>query len=338
MTTNDSIKFWNTAHSFIENQLKNIRQVSSHTITAYKSALNKFITYLEKEKNIKRSDITFENFDKSTLIKYQEWLVSKALSPKTCNLLMTGIRSFLEYASQTDSFITSYYVNACAIKNVLEKKYPIEYFEKNQMAALMSIPSNDKRTDRRNKMILVLLYDTAARVSEILKLKVKDLHIKEEIPFVTLFGKGRKYRNVPVMDKTIIHLKKYIQEFHNNEYNSEDPLFYSVIHNKKNSLSSDTLEKMIKKYVELCKEQGISMPDHVHCHMIRKSRAMHLYREGVPLTHIQQLLGHENINTTSGFYAFATLDTLAEALKTVKDDTSAREWNNPEILEQLFKL
>ena len=56
------------------------------------------------------------------------------------------------------------------------------------------------------------------------------------------------------------------------------------------------------------------MPDNAHAHMIRKSRAMHLYKEGRSLPHIQQLLGHKSISTTTGFYAFATLDMLSKAL------------------------
>lgn len=65
---------------------------------------------------------------------------------------------------------------------------------------------------------------------------------------------------------------------------------------------------------------------------------MDLYREGVPLTHIQQLLGHENISTTNGFYAFVTLDVLAEALETVKPDDGVKSWSSPETLERLYRL
>ncbi len=62
------------------------------------------------------------------------------------------------------------------------------------------------------------------------------------------------------------------------------------------------------------------MPLDVHFHMLRKARAMSLYQEGYPLSYIQQMLGHKNVSTTSGFYAFVTLDTLAKAM----------EWTNPE--------
>lgn len=80
------------------------------------------------------------------------------------------------------------------------------------------------------------------------------------------------------------------------------------------------------------------MPDHVHCHMVRKTRAMDLYREGVPLAHIQQLLGHANISTTSGFYAFATLDVLANAMETVSPDEGLKSWSAPDTLERLYRL
>ena len=72
--------------------------------------------------------------------------------------------------------------------------------------------------------------------------------------------------------------------------------------------------------------------------MLRKTRAMDLYREGIPLSHIQQLLGHENISTTSGFYAFVTLDVLAEALDAVNPDTGVKSWLEPDVLEQLYRL
>ena len=187
-------------------------------------------------------------------------------------------------------------------------------------------------------MMLIFLYDTATRVAEARQVKVSDLHLDAEVPYVTLLGKGRKYRNIPLMDKTILHLKRFLKDFHGSELKTDMPLFYSKIHGQVHELSSDTFEKMIKRYAAQCRAGGYSMPDNVHCHMIRKTRAMDLYREGVPLTHIQQLLGHENISTTSGFYAFATLDVLAKAMETVNPDNGVKSWSNPDTLERLYRL
>ncbi len=80
------------------------------------------------------------------------------------------------------------------------------------------------------------------------------------------------------------------------------------------------------------------MPASVHCHMIRKPRAMDLYQQGIPLPHIQQLLGHENMSTTSGFYAFATLDTLAKSLKKANKTLTDKKWHNEEVMEKLYRL
>ena len=339
MSKKDTVLFWNTAHRYLDHHLKLIRQVSEHTISSYRDSLNCFIDYLEQVMKISRTKVTFDNFDKETLKDFQSWMIiEKQLAPKTCNLRMTAIRSFLEYASQEHLWLTETYMNACTIVNVIVPNRAIEYFEPNEMKALLAAPSDDTKTDRRNKMILIFLYDTAARVSEARSVKLCDLHLDTEVPYVTLLGKGRKYRNIPLMNKTVLHLKKYLNEFHSTDMKSDDPLFYSRSHGQIHHLSSDTFEKMIKRYANQCREQGQSMPKNVHCHMIRKTRAMDLYREGVSLAHIQQILGHENISTTSGFYAFATLDVIAEALEAANPDEGEKKWEDPEILEALCRF
>ena len=339
MSKKNTMQFWDTALHYLNHHLKLIRQVSSHTISSYRDSLNSFIDYLETVEHVSRNKISFQNFEKNTLRKYLDWMVTaRCLSPKTCNLRMTAVRALLEYAAQEHLWITPLYIDACNIVGVKITTHPIEYLEPDEMTGLLAAPSDRRKTDRRNQMILIFLYDTAARVAEAKHVKVSDLHLETKIPYVTLFGKGRKYRNIPLMEKTVLHLKRYLSEFHGPDEKSEIPLFYSKAHEQINELSSDTFEKMIKKYANECRVKGLPIPENVHCHMVRKTRAMDLYREGVPLTHIQQLLGHENISTTSGFYAFATLDVLAQAMKAVKPDDGIKSWHDSEIMERLYRL
>ncbi len=188
-------------------------------------------------------------------------------------------------------------------------------------------------------MILFLLYDSAARVSEIIELRLRDIHLDAEIPYVTLHGKGDKYRNVPLMPKTCRHLKRYIQEFHA-DADENDALFYATTHGCRHHLSPDTVEKLIQKCAHNAELKGVKMPTSYHCHMIRKTRAMDLYQSGVPLAHIQQLLGHEDISTTTGFYAFATLDTLARSMAKTNEsgENGEKVWKNPNVINRLYSL
>lgn len=339
MSKKGTAQFWDTAHRYLDHQLKVIRQVSSHTIDSYRDCLNSYVDYLERVENISRKKISFHNFGKETIKRYQTWMITEqGLAPKTCNLRLTAIRSFLEYAAQEYLWLMPIYTDACTIAGVKTPNHAIEYFEPDEMTALLAAPSGISKTDRRNQMMLIFLYDTAARVAETRQVKVSDLHLNAGVPYVTLLGKGRKYRNIPLMEKTVLHLKRYLKDFHGSDPKIDLPLFYSKAHGMLHELSSDTFEKMIKRYAAQCREDGYPMPDHVHCHMIRKTRAMDLYREGVPLPHIQQLLGHENISTTSGFYAFATLDVLAKAMETVNPDNGVKSWSDPDILERLYRL
>ena len=175
------------------------------------------------------------------------------------------------------------------------------------------------------------------RVSELINLAVSSLHLEPEVPYVTILGKGLKYRNIPLMSKTVQHLNTYLSEFHP-VMKMDAPLFYATTHGVRHPLSDDTIQKLLKKYTNICRNT-IPMPKEVHFHMLRKTRAMDLYQAGCPLSYIQQLLGHENISTTRGFYAFATLKTLADAIeKTNPSGSEEKLWKKESVLKQLYRL
>lgn len=93
---------------------------------------------------------------------------------------------------------------------------------------------------------MILLYDSAARIQEILDLKLQDLHINDNERYVVLTGKGGKTRLVPLMQKTVDHLNKYIELFHNG---SSDTVFLFYVTRKgvQNQMSQDNVSKFIKK-------------------------------------------------------------------------------------------
>ena len=333
---------WDSARNFLNQYLPKVRNVSTNTTDSYRQSLNCYIDYLEKNKEIKRQKMTFEDFQRENIKGYLTWMKDvKKLSVNTCNLRVTALRSFLEYAADEEAELMAIYNSACTVKGLKVKKRAIEYLERKAMVALLKTPNTTTNKGKRNRMLLILLYDTAARVQEIVDIRLCDLHLEVQTPFVTLHGKGNKWRTVPLMEKTVLHLRQYLKEFHSVvNKNSDIPLFYVVSDAKPHKLSTDTVDKMLKKCALLAQETCLEMPLNLHCHMIRKTRAMDLYQEGVPLVHIMQLLGHENISTTSGFYAFATLDTLNQSLRKVNTDIEGTEplWKTAESTKQLYQL
>ena len=333
--------FWTLSKRFISHQLPEIRKASPNTVKAYRDSLNNFIDYLEAEKHVSREYMAFSDFSRTNITDYLDWLLNeKKYAEKTCNLRITAIHSLLEFAAYEDSENNMpIYLEACTVKGLKVTAGPIEYFEGYQMKALLAAPNTRTKTGRRNQVMLVLYYDTAARIAELLEMNLSQLHLEAEIPYLTILGKGRKYRNIPLMEKTVKHLKYFLKEYHDGNP-PESPLFYARTYGKIHMLSHDTVENMIKAYSSQCAANGTPMPDKPHCHMIRKTRAMDLYKSGMPLAHIQQLLGHESMSTTSGFYAFATLETLAKSMNSANREESdvGRKWNDKEILKKIYAL
>lgn len=159
--------------------------------------------------------------------KFFFWLKEGGYAAKTINLNLTAIRSFLKYCSEEDFELRGIYAEVCTIKKQKEEKHSIEYLHPSATAAILSAYDSNTSKYRRNRMILIMLYDTGTRVQELADIYLSSLHLNIENPFVTLIGKGKKSRIVPLLKKTVLHLKKYMKEFHPNF--EEEALFYNSL-------------------------------------------------------------------------------------------------------------
>lgn len=203
----DSVFFWETARRFLDYELPKIRKKSCNTVASYRASLNICIGFLEDVKGVPRERVCFDDLDKENLKDYLVWMGDvKRWSPKTCNLRMTAVRSLLSYASEECMDITPVFVSSKTIRSLNVPCGEIMYFEDDQIKALLDAPGKEKRSERRNQMLLILGYDAAMRVGELTGLKVGDLHLDAETPYIRILGKGEKYRSVPLMKKTVQHL------------------------------------------------------------------------------------------------------------------------------------
>lgn len=127
-------------------------------------------------------------------------------------------------------------------------------------------------------------------------------------------------RHVPITAKTVEHIKYYLRMFHPKPTERQDDyLFYTVIHREKRQMSCDNVARFIKQYGESARKKSPDIPENVHPHQLRHTRAIHLYRAGMPLAVLAEFLGHSDISTTQ-IYAYADPEMKRAAIKKARGE------------------
>ena len=165
----------------------------------------------------------------------------------------------------------------------------------------------------RDRTILILLYDSAARLDEILSLRKADLFLSTGSPCIRVVGKGQKERVIGLTERTSTHLKQYLSVFHTKDTEATDLLFYTTIRGETGKMSEANVERLLKKYAAQVRETYPDIPERVHPHMLRRTRATGLYRDGVDLSIISRFLGHAQLETTR-IYATPSVEMMRRAI------------------------
>jgi integrase/recombinase XerD len=305
--------FFSKTRDYLDIYLVKQCSKSHHTVKAYRDALTVFRRYVLDIKGLSIMKFKFSDCTREFVLDFICYLKENESAQTTCNQRLSAIKAYLWFVSDGDITLQPIALSVSRVPFLKEPKLNRDIISESALTALLVAPPETK-TGIRDRTIMILLYDSAIRLEELLALKLSDINIQGTNPYIRIHGKGDKERIVAITDKTVGHLKLYMKYYHVSADTREKPLFYTVIKNQTNVMSPGNVERIINKFADIIREKHPELPKRVHPHMFRRTRATNLYQSGVELELISRVLGHSSTQTTR-IYATPSLEMLRNAME-----------------------
>lgn len=298
---------------FFQRRLVAERGASAHTIASYRDTFELLLRYVEQRTGRTPSVLTLDDLDAPTVLSFLDSLeTERGNSPRTRNLRLTAIRSFMRHVSLRDPTSLSITQRVLAISTKRFDRPSLGYLAREEVEALLEAPERTSWSGQRDAVLFAVLYNTGARVSEVTGLSVGDV-LLDRASALHLHGKGRKERIVPLWKSTAAQLRAWLVRI---DRSPGAPVFPNQAGQR---LSRSGVEQRLRVALQKASKRCPSLAAHrISPHTLRHTTAMHLLQSGVDITVIALWLGHEDTATTH-LYVEADLKMKEAALKRVED-------------------
>lgn len=306
----ENIYLYNYITDFFSNYLPEQRGYSKNTISSYKDTFIILLQFFKEYYKLSSNKIRIDDLNKDKIIEFINYLSNvKNNSSSTTNQRLCAIHCFCKYLQKKDiSFlnITSEILNIETKKIIKKEMY---YLTKDEIRQLFNVFDINRVNHLRDYTIISLLYDSGARVQELIDLKSKDINFNDNT--IKLIGKGNKIRIVPISSEVIKILYKYIEKYKIIQ-NSDTIVFTN---SRKTKLTREGIKYIIRKYGKLANLEYNKITPHT----FRHTKAMHLLENDINLIYIRDFLGHSSVVTTE-IYAKANPEVKRKAIENLSNE------------------
>jgi site-specific recombinase XerD len=287
---------------FLSDYLPRIRGMSPHTVRSYRDAFLLLLRFLADRRGCDVVALDLPDMAPDKILTFLDHLeADRHNGASTRNARLAAIHAFARYAASNHPEHLELCQRLLALPFKRARLRVVEYLETDEITAILDAPDRSTSDGRRDYMLLLALFNTGARVQEILDLRPCDLQLVR--PFqIRLVGKGRKERLCPLWPHTTEALGAFLSE-RGIALTAAQPLFRN---HRGEPLTRFGVRYILRKHTRhACSAMKTLTTKRVHPHTLRHTTAVHLLQAGVDLVTISHGLGHESVETTN---RYATVD------------------------------
>jgi len=312
---------------FFTEYLVTQRAVSPRTVACYRDALMLFLDFASRKLSKAPTAIRLADVQPELILAFLDHLEQgRHNAVRSRNLRLTALRAFLKFAGRRDVASLHVVERALAVPMKRFERSMLGFLTREEMEAVLGQPGASW-SSQRDHLLLAMLYNTGARVSEIIGVRVVDV-VLDDAACVHLHGKGRKQRSVPLWKSTVIEVRAWLRM--NPTLRREAALLPN--RDGRAMSRSNVAQRLDLAVTRAATEQPDILKKQVSPHTLRHTTAMHLLQSGVPFNVIALWLGHESTTTTHR-YVEADLAMKEKALARLDaPDTKLRRYRAPDSL------